>query len=73
MVVRMCRPDHRNVRYYLSMARAYGFLPFEENGWYCVEVLKYDRVYRAPDAVFDQISDGTYIFEKIQKDESREP
>jgi hypothetical protein len=60
--VQICRVDDPEINIMIRYAQNSGQVPYEHRGWICIDVLGGGLVWRAPDAVFQDVGDGIYVF-----------
>jgi hypothetical protein len=70
--VQICRMDDPEVNEMVRMANRMGYVPYQQRDhkdrdWLYVDVLGGGLIYRAPDAVFQEVPDGLYHFTKDEK------
>lgn len=60
--IRICQVDHPEAAYYIKTAESFGQHPYVFDRWVCVDFFRGGNVWRAPDAVFQRVPDGIYVF-----------
>lgn len=60
--VHICRMDDPELNAMLQFAQRSGQVPYELKGWMCVDVLGGGLLWAAPDAVFQRVESGIYVF-----------
>lgn len=65
MKITICDVNYKHANYYLRTAREFGYLPFEDQGDYKVEVLPAGHAWRDPAAKHSSYGDDIYVFEFV--------
>lgn len=63
MKVTICEANYKHAPYYLSMARELGYIPFEQDQDYKVNVLMDGYAWRDPQSVYTAFGEGIHTFE----------